>query len=208
MRAGQAPGMALPLVRMFRREPNMPRSTGSPLVPPLRMAEAGNGLQVVGAVAGRQRLARRLGIGDEGQRRIGRDGGDDHRIHVEGGRLLGAGGGKDGGQGRGQRQGAGKFETRVLHDGASLSLHVGRPRACRRRARGSWTGNAAQGGERQAEGTAAGKARGRARIVRSGQGRDRRGARPSGGPAASSGGRDSGAGGATEATAAAGKAGR
>ena len=39
MRAGQAPGMALLLVRMFRREPNMPRSTGSPLVPPLRMAE-------------------------------------------------------------------------------------------------------------------------------------------------------------------------
>lgn len=39
MRAGQAPGIEVPSVRMFRREPNMPRSTGSPLVPPLRTAE-------------------------------------------------------------------------------------------------------------------------------------------------------------------------
>ena len=39
------------------------------------------------------------------------------------GASLGAG--EDGGQGR-QRQGAGNSETRVLHDGASLSLHVGR----------------------------------------------------------------------------------
>ncbi|MNV99401.1 hypothetical protein D3C71_1947550 [compost metagenome] len=39
MRLGQAPSIRPPLVRMFRREPNMPRSTGSPLVPPARMAE-------------------------------------------------------------------------------------------------------------------------------------------------------------------------
>jgi len=39
MRDGQAPGIEAPLARMFRREPNMPRSTGSPLLPPLRMAE-------------------------------------------------------------------------------------------------------------------------------------------------------------------------
>jgi hypothetical protein len=47
---------------MFRREPNMPRSTGSPLVPPARIAENRDGLQVVGAVAGRHRLARVLGL--------------------------------------------------------------------------------------------------------------------------------------------------
>ena len=37
MRPGQAPSIMPPLVRMFRREPNMPRNTGSPLVPPLRI---------------------------------------------------------------------------------------------------------------------------------------------------------------------------
>ena len=37
MRLGHAPSIDVPLVRMFSREPNMPRSTGSPLVPPLRM---------------------------------------------------------------------------------------------------------------------------------------------------------------------------
>ena len=36
--AGQAPGIDPSLVRMFRREPNIPRSTGSPFVPPFRMA--------------------------------------------------------------------------------------------------------------------------------------------------------------------------
>jgi hypothetical protein len=39
MREGQAPIRLPSLLTMFRREPNMPRSTGSPLVPPLRIAE-------------------------------------------------------------------------------------------------------------------------------------------------------------------------
>jgi hypothetical protein len=38
IRAGHAPISVPSLLSTFRREPNMPRSTGSPLVPPLRMA--------------------------------------------------------------------------------------------------------------------------------------------------------------------------
>ncbi len=36
MREGQAPLIAPSLVIRLMREPNMPRNTGSPLVPPLR----------------------------------------------------------------------------------------------------------------------------------------------------------------------------
>ncbi|MNZ76006.1 hypothetical protein D3C78_944990 [compost metagenome] len=41
--------------------------------------EAGDGLEVVAAVTGRHRLARVLGVGDDGQGRAGGDGGDDRR---------------------------------------------------------------------------------------------------------------------------------
>lgn len=38
MRPGQAPSSTPPSLRMFSREPNSPRNSGSPLAPPLRMA--------------------------------------------------------------------------------------------------------------------------------------------------------------------------
>lgn len=46
--------------------------------------EAGNGLQVVGPIAGRYRLARLLGIGDDGQRRTLGDSGDHARRQLHG----------------------------------------------------------------------------------------------------------------------------
>lgn len=46
--------------------------------------EAGNGLQVVGPIAGRHRLARLLGIGDDGQRRTLGDSGDHARRQLHG----------------------------------------------------------------------------------------------------------------------------
>ena len=65
--------------------------------------EAGNGLEVVGAVAGRQGLARDLRVGRDGQRRARGDAGDHHRIG--GGDGVGAGGLRPGGKRRGQGAG-------------------------------------------------------------------------------------------------------
>jgi hypothetical protein len=57
----------------------MPRNTGSPLVPPLRICEKpGDGFQVVRTVAGRHRLARGFRRGDDGQRGVERRGDGDH----------------------------------------------------------------------------------------------------------------------------------
>ncbi|MCY1410665.1 hypothetical protein D9M71_260360 [compost metagenome] len=44
--------------------------------------EAGDGLQVIGAITGRYRLAWVLGVGDDGQRRAGGDGGDHRRAQL------------------------------------------------------------------------------------------------------------------------------
>ncbi|MNN15768.1 hypothetical protein D3C81_1288820 [compost metagenome] len=46
--------------------------------------KAGDGFQVVGAIAGRHRLAWVLGVGDDGQRRAGGDGGDHRRAQFGG----------------------------------------------------------------------------------------------------------------------------
>ena len=135
----------------------------------------------------------------------GRDGGDDHRIHVEGGRLLGAGG-EDGGQGRGQRQGAGNSKlVFCMTVRLCLCMSDGRARADAARAgrgpgmrRKAAKAGAGYGGRKSARARAD-------RAIRPGTGQAGRAAPR--GPAAGGGGSDCGAGGATEATAAAGKAG-
>ncbi|MCY1407286.1 hypothetical protein D9M71_225830 [compost metagenome] len=53
--------------------------------------KAGDGLQVIGAIAGRHRLSRVLGVGDDGQGRAGRNGGNHRRAQFFGvtGMIIG-----------------------------------------------------------------------------------------------------------------------
>ena len=130
----------------------------------------------VGAVAGRQRLARRLGIGDEGQRRIGATavmttGSMSRRACLRGRRKMAAR----------PRPAPGRGESKLVFCmTVRLCLCMSDCRARADAARGSWTGNAAQGGEGRRRVRWPEKRAARAdRAIR--PGRDRRGAAPAAG---------------------------
>ena len=93
--------------------------------------EAGNGLEVVGAVAGRNRLARELGTGLELEGRHRRQRGDEDRVEVD--RLAGrcVGGGIGQGDGGGERQheglGDGQGQARRTLRRIARNMHVVAP---------------------------------------------------------------------------------